>query len=62
MDRVLDGIQFSYRHGSATLLEFIEAQRTSNEVYLAYVDAQAGHAKALATLDRLSGTHLLLED
>jgi cobalt-zinc-cadmium efflux system outer membrane protein len=59
-DRVLEGIQFSYKHGSSTLLEFIEAQRTSNEVHLAFLDAQAGHAKALATLDRLSGSHLLL--
>jgi len=59
-DRVLDGILFSYRHGSASLLECIEAQRTSNEVYLAFFDAQANHAKALAALDRLSGSHLLL--
>ena len=59
-DKVLEGIQYSYKHGSATLLEFIEAQRTSNEVYLAYLDAQAGHAKALASLDRLSGSHALL--
>ena len=60
-DKVLEGVQFSYKHGSASLLEFITAQRTSNEVYLAYYDAQAGHAKALATLDRLSGTHTLLD-
>ena len=60
-DKVIEAVQFSYRHGSATLLDFIQAQRTTNEVYLAYFDAQAGHAKALASLDRLSGTHLLLD-
>jgi cobalt-zinc-cadmium efflux system outer membrane protein len=61
-DKVLEGIQYSYRHGGASLLELINAQRTSNEVYLAAFDAQAAHAKALATLDRLSGSHALLGD
>jgi len=60
-DKVLDGIQFSYKHGNASLLEFIEAQRTNNEVFLAYFDALAAHAKALALLDRLSGSHVLLD-
>ena len=60
-DKVLEGIQFSYRRGNATLLEFIEAQRTTNEVYLDYIAALAGHCRALATLDRLSGSHLLLD-
>ena len=61
-DKVLAGIQFSYKRGAASLLEFIEAQRTSNEVHLAYLDALAGHAKALAALDRLTGGHALLGD
>jgi cobalt-zinc-cadmium efflux system outer membrane protein len=55
-DKVVEGIQFSYRRGNASLLEFIEAQHTNNEVYLEYYDALAAHAKALAALDRLSGT------
>ncbi|MDR3683359.1 MAG: TolC family protein [Geothrix sp.] len=61
-DKVLEGIQFSYRRGNASLLEFIEAQRTHNEVFLAYYEALAAHAKALACLDRLSGSHALLDD
>jgi len=61
-DKVLEGIQFSYKHGNASLLEFIEAQRTNNEVFLAYYDALAAHSKALATLDRLSGSHALLDN
>ena len=61
-DKVLEGIRFSYRRGAASLLEFIEAQRTSDEVHLAYLDALAAHAKALASLDRLSGSHDLLGD
>jgi len=61
-DKVLEGIQFSYKHGNASLLEFIEAQRTNNEVFLAYYDALAAHAKALASLDRLSGSHAVLDD
>ena len=60
-DQVLDGLQFSYRRGAASLLEFINAQRTSDEVHLAYCDALAAHAKALAALDRLSGGHLVLD-
>jgi cobalt-zinc-cadmium efflux system outer membrane protein len=60
-DKVLEGIQFSYKRGSATLLEFIEAQRTNNEVHLAYFDALAAHAKALAAIDRISGGHVLLD-
>ena len=61
-DKVLEGIQFSYKHGNASLLEFIEAQRTNNEVFLAYYDALAAHSKALAALDRLSGSHALLDN
>lgn len=54
-DKVLDGLQFSYKRGNASLLELIQAQRTTNEVYLAYFDALGNHTKALAALDRVSG-------
>ena len=54
-DKVLEGLWFSYKHGNASLLELIQAQRTANEVYLAYYDALGNHTKALAALDRVSG-------
>src|SRR5262249_3371601 len=40
-DRVLDAVRYSYQHGSATLLELLDAQRTANEVHLAYFEALA---------------------
>jgi cobalt-zinc-cadmium efflux system outer membrane protein len=56
-DKVLEGIQFSYKRGSASLLEWINAQRTNHEVHLAYLETLANHIKALLALDRISGNH-----
>jgi outer membrane protein, heavy metal efflux system len=58
-DKVLEGVTFSYRKGNASLLELINAQRTLNEVYLAYYDALSNHAKALILLDQAAGTQTL---
>ena len=54
-DKVRDAMAFSYQRGSASLLEWINAQRTSHEVYEAWFDALAAHAKARAALDRVTG-------
>jgi cobalt-zinc-cadmium efflux system outer membrane protein len=54
-DKVLDGTLYSYQRGSATLLEVLDAQRTDNEVYLAYADALADHAHALVALEQAAG-------
>ena len=53
-DRVLEARLYAYQRGGATLLEVIEAQRTSAEVYLAYSQALADHAHALVTLELAS--------
>jgi cobalt-zinc-cadmium efflux system outer membrane protein len=50
-DRVLEARLYAYQRGGATLLEVIDAQRTSAEVYLAYSQALAEHAHALVTLE-----------
>jgi len=50
-DRVLEARLYAYQRGGATLLEVIDAQRTSAEVYLAYSQALADHAHALVTLE-----------
>jgi cobalt-zinc-cadmium efflux system outer membrane protein len=50
-DRVLEARLYAYQRGGATLLEVIDAQRTSAEVYLAYSQALANHAHALVTLE-----------
>jgi cobalt-zinc-cadmium efflux system outer membrane protein len=50
-DRVLEARLYAYQRGGATLLEVIDAQRTSAEVYLAYSQALADHAHALVSLE-----------
>jgi len=59
---VLEARLYAYQRGGATLLEFIDAQRTSAEVYLAYSQTLADHAKALVNLELVSsdlGCHFL---
>jgi outer membrane protein, heavy metal efflux system len=50
-DHVLEARLYAYQRGGATLLEVIDAQRTSAEVYLTYSQALADHAHALVTLE-----------
>ncbi|MDF3888370.1 TolC family protein [Cupriavidus basilensis] len=54
-DRVLEGMRQSYRHGSASLLELLDAQRTADETYLDYLQAQADLAAATVELQRSTG-------
>jgi outer membrane protein, heavy metal efflux system len=54
-DRVLEARLYAYQRGSATLLEVIDAQRKSEEVYLAYYQALADHAHALVALEQAAG-------
>jgi cobalt-zinc-cadmium efflux system outer membrane protein len=53
-DRVLEARLYAYQRGGASLLEVIDAQRTSAEVYLAYSQALADHARALVNLELAS--------
>jgi len=53
-DSVLEARLYAYQRGGTTLLEVIDAQRTSAEVYLAYSQALADHAQALVTLELVS--------
>ena len=53
-DRVLEARLYAYQRGGATLLEVIDAQRTSADVYLAYSQALADHAKTLVNLELVS--------
>jgi outer membrane protein, heavy metal efflux system len=54
-DRVLEARLYAYQRGGATLLEVIDAERTSADVYLAYSQALADHAHALVTLELAAG-------
>jgi len=53
-DRVLEARLYAYQRGGTTLLEVIDAQRTSAGVYLAYSQALADHAQALVNLELVS--------
>ena len=51
-DRVLEARLYAYQRGGSTLLEVIDAQRTSADIYLSYAQALADHARALVTLEQ----------
>lgn len=55
-NRVLEARLYAYQRGGATLLEVIDAQRKSAELYLAYSQALIDHAHALVTLEEAAGT------
>ena len=48
--RVLEGIRLSYRHGEASLLELLSAQRSADEAYLGSLEAETELAKATVEL------------
>jgi cobalt-zinc-cadmium efflux system outer membrane protein len=54
-EKVLESILYNYQRGGATLLEVLEAQRTTNEVFLAYYDALTNHARALVAVEQAAG-------
>ena len=48
-------MEYSYRRGEASLVEFLDAVRAFNDTMQNYNDARAEHARSLFTLDALSG-------
>ncbi len=54
-DRVLEARLYAYQRGGATLLEVIDAERTSADVYLSYSQALVEHAHALVALEQTAG-------
>ncbi len=51
-DKVLDMTLYNYRRGGATLVEVLVAQRTVDDVYLAYYEALAESARALIAVQQ----------
>lgn len=51
----LDIAQFSFRHGVASLLDVIDAQRVYRQTLLEYAQARADHSIALARLELAAG-------
>jgi cobalt-zinc-cadmium efflux system outer membrane protein len=52
---VRDTMEYSYRRGEATLVEFLDAQRAFNDARQSYNDARADFARSLYTIDSISG-------
>jgi cobalt-zinc-cadmium efflux system outer membrane protein len=46
--------EYSYRRGEASLIEFLDAQRTFNEVMQSYAQARANYARSLYQIDSVS--------
>ena len=55
-DQVLEKTLYNYQRGGSTLVEVLVAQRTDNEVYLAYFEALADVAHALVAVEQAAGT------
>ncbi|MDL5050982.1 TolC family protein [Oscillatoria amoena NRMC-F 0135] len=53
--RVREVIEFSYRRGEATFVEFLDAQRAYNETVEAHNEARAEYARNLILLDAIAG-------
>jgi cobalt-zinc-cadmium efflux system outer membrane protein len=52
---VRDTMEYSYRRGEASLVEFLDAQRAFNDARQSYNEARADYARSLYTIDSISG-------
>ena len=52
---VRDTMEYSYRRGEASLVEFLDAQRAFNDARQSHNDARADYARSLYTIDSISG-------
>ncbi len=58
--KVLEGIRLSYRNGAASLLELLAAQRSADDAYLAFLQAQADWAASAVQLQLSLGLRPVL--
>ena len=52
---VRNTMEYSYRRGEASLIEFLDAQRAYNDTIQSYNDARADYARSLYQIDSISG-------
>ena len=52
---VRDTMEYSYRRGEASLVEFLDAQRAFNDARQSYNDARADYARSLYAMDAIAG-------
>ena len=57
-EQALTMARTSFRHGAASLLDVLDAQRVSRQTQLEYVQVRADLSIALARLERALGTSL----
>lgn len=53
--QVLDTMEYSYKRGAVSFVEFIDAQRSYNEMMLGYNEARAEYARSLYLIDSIIG-------
>jgi outer membrane protein, heavy metal efflux system len=58
-DRVRDTISFSYQHGAASLLDFLDAQKEYRDVQLNYLNLVASYLTAASQLNLAVGREVL---
>ncbi|MEP7366833.1 MAG: TolC family protein, partial [Acidobacteriota bacterium] len=51
---VRERTDYSYRRGEASFVEFLDAQRSFNEVMQSYNDARSSYARSLYLIDSVS--------
>ncbi len=56
---VRSSVEYAYVHGSTSLIDYLDAVRTENELHQLFVDALGAYAKSLITLDFLTGKDVL---
>jgi cobalt-zinc-cadmium efflux system outer membrane protein len=56
--QVLDTMEFSYRRGEASFVEFLDARRASNDTTQSYNEARAEYARSLYLIDSTIGRAL----
>jgi len=54
-DKVYEAKLYSYQRGGASLLEVLDAERATNDIYLAYYGALSEQAKSLVALEQAAG-------
>ena len=57
--RVLASMEYSYRAGEASLVEFLDAQRAFNDTMQGYNEARAEYARGLYMIDSVTGKEAL---
>jgi cobalt-zinc-cadmium efflux system outer membrane protein len=53
--QALDTVTYTYRAGAATLMEFLDAQRSYNETMQSYYEAQAAYRRAANQINAVTG-------